>query len=387
MEPLLPETQRGILAQKTMEATHLAGMLDGKIPSEKTREVLTTLLEKLNSYYSNLIEGSKTKLQDIDAAFVQDFSNDPKKKNLQLLAVAHIKIEREVKKWLSEGQSPYSVEFIQEIHRRFYEGLAEDQRIYEGTSGKLYQLIPGKLRDHIVVVGHHKSIPPEDLSKYLDRFFQFYKSDKIISTNRLISISAAHQRLVWIHPFPDGNGRASRLFTQACLIYHGYNASSVWSLSRAFAREKDKYYHSLHQADQPRRSDTDGRGFLSDAGLSEFCLFTLDQMIDQIGFMTKILDFDSVEKNYRRFAEDTPLLSDHAEAYGCIGSLLFRKGIIERSEVAQELACSHATATERIKRVLASGIASTPSEKGNLHLNFPENVVNKILPRLYDTTI
>jgi len=47
----------------------------------------------MNCYYSNLIEGHETHPRDIDRALAKDYAKEPKKRSLQLEAVAHIDSE------------------------------------------------------------------------------------------------------------------------------------------------------------------------------------------------------------------------------------------------------------------------------------------------------
>ena len=54
------------------------------------RESVGTLVRSMNCYYSNLIEGHDTHPRDIDRALANDFSDEPRKRDLQHEAVAHI---------------------------------------------------------------------------------------------------------------------------------------------------------------------------------------------------------------------------------------------------------------------------------------------------------
>jgi len=53
-----------------------------------------------------------------------------------------------------------------------------------------------------------------------------------------------------IHPFADGNGRASRLLTLLLLCHHGYDVGRYISLERIFERTKDSYYDTLGRCSQ-----------------------------------------------------------------------------------------------------------------------------------------
>lgn len=57
-------------------------------------------------------------------------------------------------------------------------------------------------------------------------------------------------RLVWIHPFVDGNGRAARMFTALVLFYRGYNFKYLFDLSSYYNADRDLYYASLRTADR-----------------------------------------------------------------------------------------------------------------------------------------
>ena len=55
-------------------------------------EALADLVRAMNCYYSNLIEGHDTHPIDIERAMRNDYSADPKKRNLQLEAKAHVAV-------------------------------------------------------------------------------------------------------------------------------------------------------------------------------------------------------------------------------------------------------------------------------------------------------
>jgi hypothetical protein len=60
---------------------------------------LADLVRAMNCYYSNLIEGHDTHPIDIERALKSDYSNDAKKRDLQLEAQAHIAVQ----KWIDAG--------------------------------------------------------------------------------------------------------------------------------------------------------------------------------------------------------------------------------------------------------------------------------------------
>ena len=116
-------------------------------------------------YYSNVIEGQQTRVRDIEPALQKDFAAAPKQRELQQLSLAHLEVQR----WAAaQTSSPFAVDFIRELHRRFYAELPETMRRATTANGDKAQLTPGELRDHDVKVGTHIGPPHEIVPALLD---------------------------------------------------------------------------------------------------------------------------------------------------------------------------------------------------------------------------
>ncbi len=57
MEPLLPTSGRGELAELSVDIFRKAGALTATLPSPSVHRGVAGLVREMNSYYSNLIEG------------------------------------------------------------------------------------------------------------------------------------------------------------------------------------------------------------------------------------------------------------------------------------------------------------------------------------------
>ena len=343
------------------------------------------LVREMNCYYSNLIEGHKTTPREIEQALKQDFSGDEVQKDNQLLSLAHIEVEKLMETRLSQEKvDAYSSEFICWLHREFYQRLPESLHWAKTLSGKKYRIEPGQLRDFMVDVGRHTPPHFEKLPDFLERFQKFYGSNQILETHRLAAIAAAHHRLAWIHPFGDGNGRVMRLHSHALLIHHGVDGQGLWTLSRGLARHRQRYYDLLGKADQPRQNDWDGRGNLSDEGLTAFCVFFLEVMLDQISFMSGLLDLPALRTRVERYFQFEALhLPRYRDELMRVVRTLVDEGEITRSRV-QEITGKAATVTaEIIKLGLEEGLMTSPSPKGVLHVAFPEKILNSYFPQLF----
>lgn len=279
----------------------------------------------------------------------------------------------------------FQPDFIQWIHREFYEALPPEEWFTTSLSGKRHSLEPGKFRDYNVDVGRHT--PPDHcvLKDFMRRFDRIYSDPTIPATDRLVALAAAHHRLAWIHPFGDGNGRVARLQSQAAMIRSGLDTEGLWTLSRGLARAKPAYFQHLQAADLGRASDFDGRGNLSDAALSRFWRFFLERILDQIDFMTGLISpfnlLDRIE-SYLRFTRvdlDGKMRSHLSRLF----KALCLEGELPRGAVPTILGLKGTASRAIIRRALGESLVSSPSEKGPLRIAFPNKVVDSYFPMLF----
>jgi len=364
IEPLLPTCDLPILEEITCDVLRETGGLQQALPSKIARLKVQRLIREMNSYYSNLIEGHKTLPRDIERALKKDFFGIPEKKDNQLLSVAHIETEALMAQRVLEGDEPlYAAEFVCWLHGEFYRRLPERLHWAKTQSGREYRVHPGKLRDFNVDVGRHT--PPDHvaLERFLGRFAAFYGGPEILPTKRIVAIAAAHHRLAWIHPFGDGNGRVIRLHSHALLMRAKVDGFGLWTLSRGLAREKKRYYEHLQAADQKRGGDYDGRGNLSDRSLFQFCEFFLGIMLDQIRFVSSLLELAELNRRI---------------------DLYFQRDVAHVPRFREELArLVKALLIEDIRIAVKEGLVATPSERGKLSIAFPAKVVESYFPKLF----
>jgi len=343
------------------------------------------MVREMNCYYSNLIEGHKTIPRDIERALKRDFSENATQRDNQQLSLAHIAVEKSMEERLADRSvDVYAPDFLCWLHKEFYTRLPESLHWATTKNGLRYQINPGYLRDFMVDVGRHT--PPDfgALPQFLSRFHSFYGDEHILETNRLVAIASAHHRLAWIHPFGDGNGRVIRLQSQALLIRHGIASHGLWTLSRGLARWRQRYYAALESADRSRQGDLDGRGNLSDAALAEFCVFFLETMLDQIQFMSGLLDLPSLRTRVERYFqfETVHLKRYRAELMRLVRTLI-DEGEIPRTRVQEITGKGGTVSAEIIKLGLQEGLVESPSPKGPLQPGFPSKILDFYFPQLF----
>ena len=246
----------------------------GRALHPKTAANLADLVRMMNCYYSNLIEGHDTRPRDIERAMTGDLDQNEERRNLQREAVAHIRVQTEIDALAAAGTlpEPASREFVLWLHRAFYADVPEDMLRIRGA-GQEFLMVPGEWRsrpEHDNAVGRH--IPPSSnrVADFMQAFEDRYRLTPLGAAARVIAIPAAHHRFNYIHPFPDGNGRVSRLMSHAMGLKTGVGAHGLWSISRGLARGLDSrldYKRMMDHADTPRQGERDGRGNLSERAL------------------------------------------------------------------------------------------------------------------------
>ena len=347
---------------------------------ESIASSLVELIRSMNCYYSNLIEGHHTHPIDIERALKGDYSSDPEKRNLQLEAEAHIAVQ----KWIDEEgltEAPTSPMMIQEIHRRFCEQLPPELLFVEmPETGERIPVTPGVFRERDVKVGHHIAISPGAVPRFMDRMDEVYsKAGRIES---ILAAGYAHHRLLWIHPFVDGNGRTARLMSYAMLC-NSLNTKGLWSVARGLARQESEYKRHLQACDATRNGDLDGRGTLSEAALAAFTKFFLQICIDQIKFMSSLMKPEKLKDRIVMWAEEEMRGGRLAAKSDSVLRAILYRGELERGEVAEILGVSDRTARKVTSALIQSGALKSESSRAPLRIAFPATLAGRWMPGLF----
>jgi Fic family protein len=357
------------------DAAGLAGRL-----APGTAAAVGDLVRGMNCYYSNLIEGHDTRPVDIERALHADFAAEPKRRDLQLEATAHIAVQAAIDSGAIDAAQPPSA-LAAEIHRQFYDRLPDSlRRIEELGSGRLVEVIPGQWRGGDARVGAHVAPSADELSSWMTRFDEC-APERFGRVERLVAIAAAHHRLLWIHPFADGNGRVARLLSHALLRQVGIG-SPLWSVARGLARNVDAYRAYLARADDPPQSLVDGRGILSDGHLADFCRFFLAACIDQVRFMRALLGPEVLAARVREFVaiEAAGNRLDARVASLLEQAVLF--GVVPRGHVPALVGVSERQARRLVRPLLNRGLL-TGAKDAPLRVAFPLGESERLFPHLW----
>ena len=357
------------------DAASLAGRL-----APGTVAAVGDLVRGMNCYYSNLIEGHDTRRVDIERALHADFAAEPKRRDLQLEAAAHIVVQAAIDTdAIDAGQPPSALAC--EIHRQFYDRLPDNLRwVEELGSGRRVEAMPGQLRGRDLKVGNHVAPPADELPSWMARF-DACAPERFGRAERLVVVAAAHHRLLWIHPFADGNGRVARLLAHALLRRAGVG-SPLWSVARGLARNVDAYRAYLARADDPPQGLLDGRGILSDGRLADFCRFFLAACIDQVRFMRALLSPEALAGRVLEFvaAEAAGGRLDHRVRPLLEQAVLF--GMVPRGDVPALVGVSERQARRLTRPVIDRGLL-TGAKDAPLRIAFPLGESERLFPHLW----
>jgi Fic family protein len=389
IEPARLEEPSAAIGDVVAELSAASATL-GKALHPRTAANLAALVRLMNAYYSNLIEGHTTRPKDIESALAGNLDADRERRNLQLEARAHVRVQTAIDDLAAAGRlpEPASVDFIQWLHREFYRDAPEEMLHIRGA-GRAFVMEPGVWRsssEHDVAVGRHAPPSSERIPDFMQYFAERYAFARLGKASRIISMAAAHHRLNYIHPFPDGNGRVSRLMSHAMAHAAGIGAHGLWSISRGLARgleSRSEYKRMMDHADTPRQGDLDGRGNLSQRALSELVLWFLKVALDQVQFMSGLFELDTLSRRLRTYVERSETLK--RESARLLDEALIR-GELERGEIARITGLPERTARRLLNDVIATGLLASDTPKGAVSLRFPIDALEILFPRLFPET-
>jgi Fic family protein len=382
MEPMVPEEASHALEDEAFTLTVEANQLAGRV-HPILRTSIGDLVRSMNCYYSNLIEGHDTHPRDIDRALANDFADEPKRRELQQEAVAHIHVQQLIDSGQDPDIWPATASYASWLHREFCSRLPDEMLwVTHPETGERIPVIPGRWRDRDVEVGRHLPPEPTDLPRFLARFDHAYQSPPLSKPRQVQAVGAAHHRFLWIHPFLDGNGRVARLMSHALLKRLGVG-TSLWSVARGLARDERLYKNLLIQADGPREGDRDGRGNLTQRGLIEFGRFFLDRAIDQVRFMAGLLEPEMLLTRIEIHVEEEVRAKRLQRGSFAVLREAVLSGEVERSKIPSLTGYEERAARLVTAALVDRGMLTATSHRAALRLAFPADVAERWFPNLY----
>lgn len=390
IEPCLLASYPTDLADVIADLASSAASLGARLHPHSAAS-LAELVRLMNCYYSNLIEGHNTRPLDIERALAGVLHDDNERRDLQREAEAHIRVQRDVDRECQGGTygEPAARARILWLHRHFYEDASPRMLRVDHPHGA-YQMDPGAFRSepvHDVTVG--RLVPPSstNVAWFMEYFESRYRFEGLGTSARIVAMAASHHRFNYVHPFPDGNGRVSRLMSHAMAWRAGIAAYGLWSISRGLARglaDAGEYKRMMDLADEPRQGDLDGRGNLSEHALVEFVTWFCRVALDQISFMTDLFDLEHLQERLTAYVRESLRLGDYAAA---IPVEVLRRGELPRGEAARVTGRPERTARAALRELLSAGLLVSDSPKSAVRLRFSSESADVLFPRLFGAQV
>ena len=390
--PIAPTDINGNIDANLVEKANKLLIEAAKLEGSHTPQLLQAvkeLLYSVNSYYSNKIESEGTHIIDIERAMQQEYSKDTKKRNLQILSLTHIEVQKECEKYFQESAnlSAYDKEFILGIHKQFYSQEGMEPFLHIAHENMQEIITPGAIRKREVKVGGHIAPPATEVDSLLNEFEHLYnKSLKCSDAVKLIHILSSHHRLMWIHPFLDGNGRTARLALDGAFASMKMSGYGLWNISRGLARNSDAYKKYLAHADMPKQGQRDGKGVLSSQALASYVDFMLDIALDQVEYMNSHLKLHMLTSKIELYVQrvnDGLLgiepLPKHSEK---IFKYLLLSGECVRGKIPEIIGMKERTASRVIAELLKRNFIASDTKAGPIRVKIGASMASYLFPML-----
>ena len=304
------------------------GALNGPAIGKETVATIQNLVRIENAIRSNKIEGNHTTYADFEAGLEQRFPASEQKRIKVLENINHYKAESFIDERLQDFKDKifFSHLMIRETHKIL---MCNIPLASEGVKE------PGAYRKEDVRIHLSDHIPPNFnfVYTYMDELINYANSTSRITS--LVNTAIAHHRFTWIHPFKNGNGRMSRLFSYLMLKYYGLDFNGMVSLPRAFERNKSEYYNELANADQ--------------GNIESWIKYFLTVLLSELNLSVKRLKWQKKEESFDLYlGKLVEIKKININEKKCIKIAFFR-GVLDNERIMTRLNVSRATSTRLLK--------------------------------------
>ncbi|WP_455107414.1 Fic family protein [Porphyromonas sp.] len=351
-----------------MELDHLRKQqLDSTTPTYLFYQ-LKRLFHLFESVGSARIEGNNTTVAEYIETKIEGETASPRvDEGIQEIANIELAMGY-IEEYIGSGY-PINETFLKAIQQIIVQDL--------GREGDMYA---GAYRPANVRIANSSHCPPESnlVPAYMEELFSFLRDDDSFQFD-LIKVALAHHRLVWIHPFNNGNGRTVRLFTYALLLHYKFGvdiADRIVNPTAIFCSDRDRYYQMLSEADSGEEDK-----------LLAWCEYVLSGLKVEIEKVKRLCDYDYVQRRILLPALDQALEREHiTDMEHKILVIAVKKKELQSADL-QELFehKSAATRSAAIKKLVNQGmLCPFDNNKRKYYLQFQNNFLLRSIMQALD---
>ena len=216
------------------------GFLEAAVLSEQWVREMGQRALLLEAHHTTHIEGTRLTLDQsrrlLEGSPVADADPEDARELLNYRKAFDFVFE-----YVSDG-GPITEGLIREIHRRLVEGV-RGGAAGPGEYRKIQNYVVNSLTGEIV----YEPPPAYDVPIMMTDLLDWLRRDQQV--HPVLVSGIAQFQLVHIHPFLDGNGRASRLLSTLCL-YAGYDFKRLFTISEYYDRDRPAFYRAIRSVRQ-----------------------------------------------------------------------------------------------------------------------------------------
>ena len=142
-----------------------------------------------------------------------------------------------VSTWLGSG-GPITEGLVREIHKCLVEGV-RDGSAAPGECRRIQNYVVNSGTGAVV----YTPPPAHDVPILMRELIDWLNQERDV--HPVLVSGIAQFQLVHIHPFLDGNGRASRLLSTLCLYKAGYDFKRLFTISEYYDRDRAAFYQAI----------------------------------------------------------------------------------------------------------------------------------------------
>lgn len=195
-----------------------------------TSEQLQQALDIEYTFESNRIEGNTLTLRETDLVVNKGLTVGGKSMREHLEAINHYEAILYIRELATRG-SPLDEREVRNIHALVLRGIDRDNA--------------GRYRSLPVMISGSRHLPPQPwaVPKLMEEL-GLWLTGESLQLHPVIRAAEAHERLVTIHPFIDGNGRTARLVMNLILLANGCAIANI----PGDTDSRRTYYDALEKA-------------------------------------------------------------------------------------------------------------------------------------------
>jgi Fic family protein len=221
------------------------GFLQAATISDEWVKAMAKRALLLETYHTTHIEGTHLTLKQAENLLagkdVPDADPDDKRELLNYKRAFDF-----VAGYISDG-GPITEGLVREIHKKLVEGVRGGSAA-PGAYRKLQNYVVNSATGAVV----YTPPPAHDVPAMMAEMIGWI--NEATSIHPVLMSGIAQYQLVHIHPFLDGNGRASRLLSTLCLYRAGYDFKKLFTISEFYDRDRGDFYQAIQQV---RENDMD----------------------------------------------------------------------------------------------------------------------------------